>query len=653
MHSPDLTQDNIAKIRELFPGCVTEARDEATGAVRLAVDFDQLRQELSTSIVEGPQERFHLNWPGKREALLAANVPIAKALRPCREESTNFDTTKNLIIEGDNLDALKLLQDNYLGKVNVIYIDPPYNTGSDFIYEDDFSENIGDYLRKSNHVDREGNKLSTNTFANGRFHSDWLSMIYPRLALARNLLAENGVIIVSIDDTEVANLRKVMNLVYGQQNFIATVVWQGGRKNDSRYISVGHDYLLIYARNESRIRELGVKWRERKTGVDEALAAGRAAWAESGNNPARATSLYRAWLSKQEDLTASVTRFKNIDDTGRIYNADKDLGWPGGGGPRFEVLHPITKRPVSIPGTGWRFTEARLKEQIDADLVEFGPDDKKIPRGKTFLEELDSQVPESIFTQIRTTASQRLARLIGPGIFEYPKDECVIARWLNVVTDSDPEALVLDFFAGSGSTAQAVQLLNAADGGNRRFIMVQLPQPCDEKSDAFQAGYETISDITKERIRRAGKKILEGECHPEWNGDVGFRVLKIDTSNMKDVYYRPDELDQSSLLDMVDNVKEGRSAEDLLFQVLVDWGTDLTLPIRRETMQGKTVFFVDDNALVACFESGITENLVKELAGHEPLRVVFRENDFVSDAVKINVEQIFRQLSPSTDVKSI
>lgn len=655
MHSTNLTDENIAKIRELFPGCVTEATDE-NGKLRYAVDFDQLRQELSDHIVEGPQERYHLNWPGKREALITANAPIAKTLRPCREESVDFDTTKNLFIEGDNLEALKILQENYLGKIKAVYIDPPYNTGNDFVYKDDFAESSEDFLTRTNQKDNDGSRLIANTSANGRFHSDWLSMMYPRLKLARNLLTEDGVIFVSIDDTEVANLREVMNLVYGEQNFIATVVWQGGRKNDSRYISVGHDYLLIYARNESRIRELGVKWRERKTGVDEALAAGREAWAESGNNPAKATSLYRAWLSRQENLTASVTRFKNIDDTGRIYNADKDLGWPGGGGPTFEVLHPITKRPVSIPGTGWRFTEARLKEQIDAGLVEFGPDEKKIPRGKTFLEELDSQVPESIFTQIRTTASQRLARLIGPGIFEYPKDEFVIARWLNVVTDSDPEALVLDFFAGSGSTAHAVQHLNAAEGGNRRFIMVQIPQPCDEKSDAFQAGYETIADITKERIRRAGQKILEGECHPDWNKDVGFRVLKIDSSNMLDAYYKPEETSQSNLLDAVENVKSDRTdPEDLLFQVLVDWGVDLTLPIRRDTISDKTIFFVNEEPhdLIACFDFGVTEELVKELAKHEPARVVFRDNGFASDAVKINVEQIFKQLSPATDVKSI
>lgn len=654
MHSPNLTQDNIARIRELFPGCVTEAKGE-DGSVKLAVDFDQLRQELADSIVEGPQERYHLNWPGKRESLLAANAPIAKTLRPCREESVDFDTTKNLFIEGDNLDALKLLQENYLGKVKMIYIDPPYNTGNDFIYEDDFAENSEEFLRKSNQVDEKGNRLVANKDSNGRFHSDWLSMIYPRLNLARNLLSEDGVLIVSIDDTEVANLREVTNLVFGEQNFIATVIWQGGRKNDSRYVSVGHDYLLIYAKNEYQLRELGVRWRERKSGVDKALAAGHEAWAESGNNPVRATSLYRAWLSKQEDLTAAVTRFKNIDGMGRIYNADKDLGWPGGGGPKFEVLHPITKCPVSTPSTGWRFTEARLKEQIDAGLVEFGPDEKKIPRGKTFLEELDSQVPESIFTQIRTTASQRLARLIGPGVFEYPKDEYVIARWLDVVTGSDPEALVLDFFAGSGSTAQAVQQLNARDGGNRRFILVQLPESCDEKSEAAKAGYKTIAEITKERIRRAGKQILEGEFHEGWNQDTGFRVLKIDTSNMADVYYAPDALEKGTLDLFVDNIKPDRTPEDLLFQVMLDWGVDLALPITKESIQGKDVLFVDGNVVAACFDASgsIDEAFVKELAKHQPLRVVFRDAGFNNSAVKINVEQIFKLASPATEVKCI
>ncbi|MBQ0718616.1 MAG: site-specific DNA-methyltransferase [Gammaproteobacteria bacterium] len=656
MHSPDITQQNIDQLLELFPNCKTEKQDD-DGELRAGIDFDLLKQELSKNIVEGPQERYQLNWPGKREALLTANAPIAKTLRPCREESVDFDTTENLFIEGDNLEALKLLQETYLGKVKLIYIDPPYNTGNDFIYNDDFSESSEEYLLGSEQKDEVGNRLIANTESNGRFHSDWLSMIYSRLKLARNLLADDGVVIMSIDDTEVANFREVANLILGEQNYITTVVWQGGRKNDSRYVSVGHDYLLIYAKNETRLRELGVRWRERKTGVDDALAAGHEAWATSGHDPATATSIFRSWLSKQKDITASVSRFKNIDDLGRIYNADKDLGWPGGGGPHFDVLHPVTRCPVSNPSTGWRYTEARLKEQINAGLVAFGPDEKKIPRGKTFLKELDSQVPESVFTQIRTTASQRLARLIGSGIFDYPKDECVLARWLDLATGSDPKALVLDFFAGSGSTAQAVLQLNAKDGGSRKFIMVQLPEVCDEKSEALKAGYSTIAEISKERIRRAGQKIKEE--NPEvTNLDTGFRVLKIDSSNMNEVHYTPDTVSKDDLFNQVEHIKTDRSSEDLLFQVMLDWGVDLSLPIRKETIEGKEVYFVNDDDqapcdLVACFDKGIDEALIKALAAKKPLRVVFRDDGFVSDSVKINVEQIFKQLAPAADIKAI
>jgi len=658
MHSPDLTQANIEKIQTLFPNCVTEVNDE-NGEIKLAVDFDLLKQELSDSIVEGPQERYHLNWPGKREAMLTANAPIAKTLRPNKEESVNFDNTENLVIEGDNLEALRLLQENYLGRIKMIYIDPPYNTGNDFIYEDNFAETSKEFLQRSNQEDVIGNRLVANPETNGRFHSEWLSMIYSRLTLAKNLLADDGVLIMSIDDTELANLKQIASHVLGERNYIATVVWQGGRKNDSRYVSVGHDYLLIYAKNEMQLRENEVRWRERKAGIDEALFAGNEAWNRSKPDCKKATSDFRSWLSKQSNITASVSRFKNIDSLGRIYNADKDLGWPGGGGPRYDVLHPITKRPVSIPSTGWRYTEARMKELIDADLVEFGPDEKKIPRGKTFLAELDSQVPESIFTQIRTTASQRLARLLGPGIFDYPKDEYVLARWIDIVTGSDPDALVLDFFAGSGSTAEAIMHLNAKDGGNRKFIVVQLPAPCNEKSKAYKAGYKTIAEITKERIRRGASKILEGECHKSWKKDIGFRVLKVDTSNMTDVFYCPDQANQSDMFAQVENIKEDRSDEDLLFQVLLDWGVGLTLPISKQQISSKDVFFVnaDDEGesadLIACFASDISNELIKTIAEKQPLRVVFRDDGFATDAVKINVEQIFKQISPITDVKSI
>ncbi|ROZ51190.1 site-specific DNA-methyltransferase [Rhodococcus sp. WS3] len=652
MTSPDVTAANIDKLAELFPYVVTESVD-ADGNPKKAIDFDLLRQELSGHVVEGPQERYQLDWPGKRAAAFVANAPIAKTLRPVRVESVDFDTTKNLFIEGDNLEALKLLQESYLGKVKLIYIDPPYNTGNDFVYKDEFAESTAEYLIRSGQTDNSGTQLSANMESSGRFHSDWLSMIYPRLKLARNLLTDDGVIIASIDDTEVSSLREVMDFTFGKQNYIATVVWQGGRKNDSRYVSVGHDYLLIYARNENRLQEQGTRWRERKVGVDDALEAARSAWETSRYDAEIATQTYRGWLSNKTGITPAVSRFKNIDNSGRVYNSDKDLGWPGGGGPRFEVLHPVTGKPVSIPSTGWRFTETSMKEQIEAGLVEFGADERKIPRGKTFLDELDEQVAESIFTQIRTTASQRLTQLIGPGVFDYPKDEYVLARWFDLVTKSDPNAIILDFFAGSGSSAHAVLHLNSLDGGTRKFIAAQINEETPIKSPARAAGFENIAQITRERIRQAGLKLrdeagLEGD-----NLDIGFRALKIDSTNMADVLRTPDETEQLTLGDLESSVKPDRSGEDLLFQVMLDWGLELTMPIAVEKIDEREVFVVEDGALIACFDAGISPELVRIIAKREPLRAVFRDSSFASDDDRINAEQVFREVSPATDVKAI
>lgn len=618
MHSPDLSQDNIAKIRELFPGCVTEARDEATGAVRLAVDFDQLRQELSDHIVEGPQERYRLDWPGKREALVVANAPIAKTLRPCHEESVDFNNTQNLFIEGDNLEALKLIQETYLGQIKIIFIDPPYNTGGDFIYNDDFSEGYEDFLVSSNQRNSIGERLVANQETNGRFHSDWLSMVYPRLRLARQLLRDDGVIFISIDDGEVGNLRKVCDEVFGEENLIANVVWQKKytRANDARWFSDNHDHILCYAK-----QKIGMTLNLLPRNESQLSA-----YSNPDNHPKgpwKATPLHA-----KSGTNTSPFKFKN----------------------------GVTWAPPA--GTFRRFNDASMREMDENNEVWFGADGTQTPSRKSFLSEVkDGVSPVTIWPYDEVghnhEANNELKSLGLGGLFNNPKPSRLIQRMLELATSPNRGDIILDFFAGSSTTAHSVMLQNAADGGSRRFIMVQLDEATDAKSEAFRAGFKTISAVSRERIRRAGKKILEGECHPDWNRDVGFRVLKVDTSNMKDVYYRPDELKQSDLLDMVDNVKEGRTAEDLLFQVLVDWGVDLTLPIRRETVQGKTVFFVDDNALVACFDRGITEDLVKELAGHEPLRIVFRDNGFVSDAVKINVEQIFRQLSPTTEVKSI
>ena len=617
MHTPNLTQENIARIRELFPGCVTEARGE-DGKLRLAVDFDQLKQELSDSIVEGPQERYRLDWPGKREALLAANAPIAKTLRPCREESVDFDTTKNLFIEGDNLEALKLLQETYLGKVKMIYIDPPYNTGNDFIYKDDFAENTEDFLKRSNQKDEEGNRLVANTEANGRFHSDWLTMMYPRLKLARNLLSDDGVIFISVDDGEVGNLRKLADQIFGEPNFIANLIWQKKytRANDAKWFSDNHDHILCYGNN--------------KQGMTLNM------------------------LPRNEDQLAA---YSNPDNHPKgIWKATPLHAKSGTNMSEYIFNNGITWKPPI--GTYRRFNDDSMKKMDDNNEIWFGFDGTQTPSRKSFLCDVKEGVtPVTLWPYDEVghnhEANNELKTLGIGGLFNNPKPTRLIKRSLILATN--PRDIVLDFFAGSATTAHAIMQLNAEDGGNRKFIMVQLPEPCDEKSEAFKAGYKTIAEISKERIRRAGKKILEGECHEGWNKDIGFRVLKVGSSNMAEVYYRPDAIEQGQLKIFTDNIKPDREPEDLLFQVLLDWGVDLSLPIRKETIRGKTVFFVNEPPydLVACFDTGVNEDLVRELARFEPLRVVFRDTGFISDAVKINVEQIFKQMSPGTEVKSI
>ncbi|MCC9206525.1 site-specific DNA-methyltransferase, partial [Arthrobacter sp. zg-Y769] len=564
--TPNFQTELAEQLADLVPEVIADGK----------VDVEKLK-ELLDGDAAGSNERFGLFWPGKKRALRAAQEPTTATLRPDFENSKDWDTTKNVFIEGDNLEVLKILQKHYHAKIKMIYIDPPYNTGKDFVYPDNFKEGLDTYLEWTRQVNEEGKKLSTNAETEGRYHSNWLNMMYPRLKLARNLLSDDGIVLISIDDNEMAHLRKMCDEVFGEQNFIAAVVWQGGRKNDSRYVSVGHDYLLIYVRNELRLRDVGTRWRERKTGVDAALEAARTIWQDSGHDPTEATRLFRIWLSAQTNLTPSVSRFKNIDGSGRVYNADRDLGWPGGGGPKFAVLHPVTGKPVSNPSTGWRFTEERLREQIESGMVEFGPDETKIPRGKTFLEELDDQVAESVFTQIRTTAAQRLSRLMGSGVFDFPKDERVLARWIKLVTDPDKDGLVLDFFAGSGTTAHAVMALNAEDGGSRRCISVQLPEPTPEKSSARNEGFRTIAEISRERIRRAGIKVSQDNAteiaRRDIELDTGFRSYKLaDTSFSKwrlssDV--EPGAFEQR-LLDLRESSSaDGASADDLLTELLL------------------------------------------------------------------------------------
>lgn len=640
MHSKDLSQDNLAKIQAAFPNCVTE-RQNAQGQIELAIDFDLLRQELSANIVEGPQERYRLDWPGKREAMLTANAPIAKTLRPAREESVNFDDTENLFIEGDNLDALKLLQETYLGKVKMIYIDPPYNTGKDFVYADDFAENTEEFLQRSNQKDEQGNRLVSNSESNGRFHSDWLSMMLPRLKLARNLLCDDGVIAISIDDGEVHGLKKLCDEVLGEKNFIAecTVISNPRGRQSDTYIANVHDKLLVWAKDINAAAVFGVpltdKQKEEFNFTDE------------DGEPYRLLGLrQRGSASNREDRPDMFFPIYVCPETKNI-SLTQTPGW--------EAVYP---RKSDGRDGRWMWGKDKCKKDINrlvARLIE-----RRMEHDVFVKDYLNKNTGERTrkFKSLwdlkgynNQNGTQEVKRIFGADVMSFPKPRPLLEDICRLGLDKNDT--ILDFFAGSSTTAHAVMQLNAEDGGNRKFIMVQLPEAVDEKHEAYKAGYKTIAEISKERIRRAGAQILEGDCHEDWSKDIGFRVLKVDTSNMQDVYYQPQQLNQNDLFASVDNIKSDRSSEDLLFQVLLDWGVDLTLPIRRESIQGKEVFIVDDNALVACFEQGISEELIHELAVLNPLRAVFRDNGFASDAVKVNVTQIFKQRSPITEVKTI
>ncbi|EJF7068276.1 site-specific DNA-methyltransferase [Escherichia coli] len=665
MHSPNLTQDNIARIRDLFPGCVTEAKGE-DGSVKLAVDFDQLRQELSDSIVEGPQERYQLNWPGKREALLTANTPIAKTLRPVRttknskgehiEESVNFDTTKNIFIEGDNLDALKLLQENYLGKIKMVYIDPPYNTGNDFVYADDFVDEVSEFFLRSNQVDREGNRLTANPETSGRFHSDWLSMMYSRLKLSRNLLRDDGLIVIHIDENEYPNLEKLLAEIYGEKNNLGTIVWdKRNPKGDATGVAQQHELICIYCKDREFFKTT-CEFQRPKENAGKMLAKAKQILSKEGGVTEKARKEYKDWVN-QQDLTGGEKAYNQIDDNGDVFRP-VSMAWPNKKkAPEdyfIPLIHPVTGKECPVPERGWRNPPATMQELLKSGLIIFGPDEKTQPTRKYRLNDnLFENIPSLLYYGGSDDAL--LADLKIP--FDTPKPVQVAKRLIQSICKNDD--ILIDFFAGSCTAAHALMLLNAEDGANRRFIMVQLPEECDEKSEAKKLGYSVVSEIGKNRIRRAAKKIREefSEILATRNTelDLGFRLLKVDTSNMADVYYSPDVLEKANLDLFVDNIKPDRTPEDLLFQVMLDWGVDLALPIAKQSIQGKDVFFVDGNVLTACFDASgsIDETFVKELAKLQPLRVVFRDAGFKNSAVKINVEQIFKLMSPVTEVKCI
>ena len=619
MQSMDKVAANVAKIRELFPNCVTE-RINAEGKPEHAIDFDMLRQELNDYVVDGLQERYQFTWPDKRKAILAANAPINKTLRPCREESVDFDNTENLYIEGDNLEVLKLLQETYLGKVKMIYIDPPYNTGNDFVYRDDFKQSADEYVENSGQLDDEGNRMVTNTESNGRFHTDWLNMMYPRLKLAKDLLSDDGVIFISIDDSEQSNLKKICNEIFGEENFIASLIWQKkfSRANDATYFSTMHDFILcISKRNVSYD----------KNGWEIGL------------------------LPRNEEIPSGYSNPDN--DTRGPWTSVILSAKSGSASLLYEIKTPSGKKCVPPNGRYWSCSKDTFEKWNKDNRIWFGKNGDGVPRKKTFLSEVQSGLrPNTILFQNEVgnnqEAKQELKVLFDEiSVFDSPKPVRLLKTLLQI-SNIDKNSLVLDFFSGSATTAHAVMQLNAEDGSKRKFIMVQLPETCAESSEAYKAGYKNICEIGKERIRRAGKKIKEENPLTTQDLDIGFRVLKCDSSNMEDVYYTPQEyMDKQQDL-FQDNIKTDRSDEDLLFQVMLELDTPLSSKIEKINIAGKTVYNVAQGHLMACFDKNVTDEVITAIAQEMPSYFVMRDSSQADDSVAINFEQIFNTYSPQT-----
>lgn len=652
MESPDLVQGNVEKLAALFPNCVTEGPD-GHGGLKKAIDFNKLRQMLSGDVLEG-DEAYEFTWVGKKAAMVEANKPTRQTLRPCPEESKNWDTTENLYIEGDNLQVLKLLQESYLGKVKMIYIDPPYNTGHDFIYNDHFEMDRDEYEQQTSMFDEDGNRNFTeNTDSNPRFHSDWCSMMYSRLMLARNLLTEDGLLLISIDDNELHNLLKLGEEALGAENLVATFVWEKRKTRENRkVVSTRHDYVVCFVRDSGK----------------EAQA-----------------------LSLEEMNSEAISRYKNPDhDIRGPWTSVPAIAQAGHGTKSqfYTLVAPNGSRHEPPSGSCWRYTEPRMQEAIADNRIWFGSDGNGVPRIKKFLNDgKQGLTPETMLFADKVgtndSAKRELVQLFDSvAVFETPKPVSLIKYLVSIGTSSD--SIVMDFFSGTATTAHAVMQLNAEDGGHRKFIMVQLPEACDEKSEAYKAGYKTICDIGKERIRRAGQKIVEekahllnavrsgklqkGEAYAEFTTsetakktqqeiaetfDTGFRVFKLDDSNMRDVYFAPDDYTQDMLSMMESNIKPDRTALDLLFGCLLEWGLPLSMPYRSETIDGCTIHTYNDGDLIACFDEKIPATVIEAIARRQPLRAVFRDAGFTTSPEKINLTEIFKLLAPDTRVKVI
>ena len=655
MQTANKADDNFKKLAALFPNAVTETINE-NGEVVRAIDKDVLMQEISCKVVDGNEERYQFTWPDKKKSVLLANAPINRTLRPVREDETvptgadsegkpycstgsvDFDTTENLYIEGDNLEVLKLLQETYLGKIKMIYIDPPYNTGNDFVYEDGFAQSIDEYLANSGQFDENGNRLVPNTESNGRFHTDWLNMIYPRLKLAKDLLAPNGVIFVSLDDNESANLKKMCDEVFGAVNFVGQITVVGNpRGRDYGGVARMHDYLFVYKKSPDAVINL-IEDSENNFKMFDSF----------GGFELRELRNRNIKFNKENRPNLYYPFFINplFEDEYGLHEISLEAkeGWI--------ELYPLESQGVN---TVWRWGKQKSQENLNINIKA-----KPMRNGSYMIVEKYREgrmMARSVWWDKDTNTEKGtllVKELMEGKVFDYPKPVEMLMRTIEMGTDSDEGAYVLDFFSGSGSTAHAVMQLNAKDGGNRKFIMVQLPEKCDEKSEAYKAGYKTICEIGKERIRRAGKKIREENADnsslltPNSKLDTGFRVLKCDTSNMKDVYYNPAEYEVNMFSRLEDNIKEDRTPEDLLFQVMLDLGVLLSSKIEETTIAGKKVFNVEDNYLIACFDSDVSEETIKAIAKQKPYYFVMRDSSMASDSVATNFDQIFATYSPDT-----
>lgn len=640
MQTANKADENFRKLAAMFPNAVTETITgyDANGKaiVDRAIDKDVLMQEISCTVVDGNEERYQFTWPDKKKSVLLANAPINKTLRPCREESVDFDTTENLYIEGDNLEVLKLLQETYLGKIKMIYIDPPYNTGSDFVYEDDFAQSADEYLANSGQFDEDGNRMVQNTESNGRFHTDWLNMIYPRLKLAKDLLSDDGVIFISIDDNEIDNLTRCCSEIYGESNLVATfVVASNSAKNNSKFVSVTHEYLLCVAKNKEATP---VGWAVAKTNSDSFIKVSQQLL-KSGKSMDEIHSELLALVKYPKYY--EFDHYTYVDKRGPFRASD--LTAPGSKA-KYDIIHPVTKKPCKTGARGWAYSESEMQKLIDNDYILFGSTEDVMPQLKNYLFDNEKSLPKSVlFFDSQSSTKWMKAQNFG---FDFPKSIDYIKFVLSMYPQTECE--ILDFFSGSATTAHAVMQLNAEDGGHRKFIMVQLPEKTGEKSEAYKAGYKTICEIGKERIRRAGKKIKEDSPLTTQDLDTGFRVLKCDTSNMKEVYYNPAEYEASLFSRLEDNIKEDRTPEDLLFQVMLDLGVLLSSKIEETIIAGKKVFNVEDNYLIACFDSDVTEETIKAIAKQKPYYFVMRDSSMANDSVATNFDQIFATYSPDT-----